>query len=108
MTNTSISSIEQEIARQNLNIKKLEKQLREFKDLSPNKKLAISLHELSCHWNHTDGCGWYYEFKDGQHDWQGSSHGSYLSKAEKLIGKCTECNIAPDTAMQIISMAKGI
>lgn len=30
------------------------------------KELATKLHSILCHWNHIDGCGWYYfSEKDG-------------------------------------------
>ena len=27
----------------------------------PIRTIAIKAHDLFCAWNHTDGCGWYYE-----------------------------------------------
>jgi hypothetical protein len=54
------------------------------------KELAIYLHSNFCHYNHTDGCGWEYEYsKDGngktQHNWTGYSHKDYLEKAAKHL-----------------------
>ena len=43
------------------------------------------LHDKHCHWNHTDGCGWFYAVKDGKHDWSEYGHQDYLKKAKLLI-----------------------
>jgi hypothetical protein len=49
-------------------------------------KLAILIHDHSCGYNHTDGCGWMYEMKNGLHDWNhGEAHYPYLEKARKAI-----------------------
>lgn len=47
--------------------KQLEEELRKRKEeenrlsaLTPERRLAEKLHERLCHWNHTDGCGWFY------------------------------------------------
>lgn len=66
----------------------IEKEQKILEALSPEERLAVRLHESKCTWNHTDGCGWYYEIEKGVHDWNGSSHGTYLQKARKLIGTC--------------------
>lgn len=51
-----------------------------YETLTPTQRAAIYLHERECHWNHTDGCGWYYEVNKGIHDWAGSTHLDYLEK----------------------------
>lgn len=45
------------------------------------KKLAIELHSLFCKDNHTDGCFWYYDIKNEEHNWSSSSHFPYLVMA---------------------------
>ena len=47
------------------------------------KKLATLLHEQFCGFNHTDGCGWYYEEGEGKDPWDGSMYGSHTRWAEK-------------------------
>ena len=49
------------------------------------KKLAIYLHKNFCYANHTDACGWEYEFKKKDHDWSGYSHKHYLDQAAKHL-----------------------
>jgi len=74
---------------------KLEKALEEIKQVkkktleqlasSPYIKIADNLHTILCKWNHTDGCGWYYEESNGVDDWKGQTHSRYLEKAQKLV-----------------------
>lgn len=53
---------------------------------SPAGRMAILLHKCTCHSNHTDQCGWYYEIDtNGVHDWNGSTHKYYWNKACLLI-----------------------
>jgi hypothetical protein len=68
---------------------RLEEKIKKEEDilaaLDPIERLAVELHDAKCTWNHTDGCGWFYEIRDGKHEWAGSSHGAYLKAARKLI-----------------------
>lgn len=53
--------------------------------LPQEKALATALHSLACHWNHTDGCSWFYD-KDTDHDWNRSySKHDYLLKARAVL-----------------------
>ena len=59
-----------------------------FKALPLNQRVAIVLHTNLCHTDHTEGCGWYYEVKDGVHDFSGRGNGSHqhwLSRADKTL-----------------------
>lgn len=45
--------------------------------------LATALHDLLCHWNHTDGCSWHYE--NGLDKWDtGYAHKQYLKQATEI------------------------
>lgn len=60
----------------------------EAQKLTPTQEFAIVLHSKRCRHNHTDGCGWYYEMKDGVHLWNGgpySAHKEYYDKAVKIM-----------------------
>lgn len=58
--------------------------------VSKMKKMAIKLHEMLCHGNHTDYCGWYYEIRDGVHDWNRWEHQHYLIYAHNCyVSKIT-------------------
>lgn len=48
-------------------------------------KMAELLHERFCGWNHTDGCGWFYEFADGRPNWSGYAHSDWLGKAREFL-----------------------
>lgn len=50
----------------------------------PLKDIATRMHEVLCQYNHTDGCGWHYEVKDGVHNWTGWAHARWLKKAHDL------------------------
>lgn len=108
MSSQTIFGIEEQIKKRQQELKDLEGQLVEAKLQSPDKQLATELHGMLCQWNHTDGCGWYYEFKDKKDNWAGSSHGEYLKKAQKLIHKCEQENVTVDQAISLFKLVKGI
>jgi hypothetical protein len=74
--------IEEDIAK--LEVLKVEKT---YKETDENEliKMAIYLHSNFCHHNHTDACGWEYEFNAKGHDWTGYSHKHYLQEAAKHL-----------------------
>ncbi|AGY46703.1 hypothetical protein BigBertha_195 [Bacillus phage BigBertha] len=88
-------------------LEKLEKEQEEFNALSEDKQLAITLHELMCNWNHTDGCGWGYETNGGTHNWDGYAHKKWLEHAQQLIKLCAWDNVDLSTAVEILKMGKG-
>ena len=63
--------------------------------MPPEKKLAVALHELLCHSNHTDGCGWFYEIRNNVHDWNRGTHNDYLQMANRFVIKF-ECTPIPN------------
>lgn len=79
-----------------------------FRDLPEDERLAITLHSLLCHWNHTDGCGWEYEGSGNKTDWNGWAHAEYLKKGRKLLSFCQCNNISTDHAVAILKMSKEI
>ena len=87
---------------------KLEGQLEVAKAESPDQQLARELHGMACTWNHTDGCGWYYEFKNRQDDWSGHAHGEYLTRARVLMGRCEKEGCTVETAMSFYKLIKGL
>jgi len=103
-----IENIESDIEKQKQILKDLEAKLKETKLQSPDKLLAAELHGMLCTYNHTDGCGWYYEFKDKQDLWDRHAHGEYLIKAQKLIGKCSVLKLDPKSAIEIFKMVKSL
>lgn len=57
------------------------------KTYSEEENMAIYLHSVLCHLNHTDMCSWYYEMKhDGlEDDFSKYTHKKYLEKARAVI-----------------------
>lgn len=66
-------------------------------------RLAIVMHDKNCSWNHTDGCGWFYEYSKGEHKWDGHAHKEWLSKARKAKLACDSLGITEDE--KILSLA---
>jgi hypothetical protein len=94
-------------------IAKLQKEIDElqkvdalFLAMTDEEKLAEALHTLLCRWNHTDGCGWHYEIRGGQHDWAGSSHGPYLTKARGVMAFCKSHRLNPNEALDFVKMVQ--
>lgn len=71
------------------------------KEQDVEKKLAIALHNVFCHSNHTDMCSWYYEVSD-EDPWIGYAHKDYLDRAKEIWRICQEEDIKPIIAIKII------
>lgn len=95
---------EQEIAKLQAKIDEIKEEQERIASLSPDKALAESLHNLQCTWNHTDGCGWFYEVSDTYPGgtWNGYAHKRYLDSAKKVMALLPEF-----THGQIISVAEA-
>ena len=72
----------------------------------PDQKLAVTLHDMLCQHNHTDGCGWYYDIRQGIDDWSGSEHGAYMQKVLTLRGFCVNHGITTATAIDLLKLIK--
>ena len=81
-------------------LEKEEAKLADFKKLTPAKQLAVELHESQCHWNHTDGCFWFYGRDDDAQNWESDrTRKDYLEKSEALL-KITDY----ETVIKIINV----
>jgi len=80
---SDIDSIKDRLAEIENEKRELEAKLRIEENLTPEKKLAVYLHEKFCAANHTDGCGWFYE--KGNDIWNGHMHSYWLKEAKILI-----------------------
>ena len=85
---------------------KLEAADKAFRELAPEYRLAITLHEMMCHHNHIDGCGWEYESTCGKPDWFGYAHSTYLGKARNLFTFCCNHNIGVDDAVEMLKLVQ--
>ncbi len=72
--------------------------LDELNQMPEIKEVATELHELLCHWNHTDGCGWFYD----KGDWSEYSRKEYLEKAEAVLA-ITDT----DTVLKVIKASRN-
>lgn len=88
------------IARLERQIAQLREEKAQAERMSPERKLATALHDLMCHYNHTDGCDWYYSKNFDSH-----AHGVYLEKARKMIRWCDEVGISPVLAQTVLEVA---
>lgn len=95
-------------------IKELEQQITNLKaedeylqSLTPVEKVAIALHSAFCIGNHTDGCSWFYEMKNGIDDWNGNTHDRYLTKATLVLAFCNTHKIMTQDAIDLMKIAHG-
>jgi len=102
MTNENIKKEREEINKRLQELNVIEKEIN-----IPLQKLAIELHSIHCRWNHTDGCGWFYEICDGSHTWTSASHLGYYKDAEKLAKTFEENNINLEGATNVLRIMNG-
>lgn len=104
------------IARLRAEADQLEAADKAFAELPEDQRLAITLHELLCHWNHTDGCSWEYEYLakpqgwvgKSAPDWNGHAHSRYLAKARTMLTCCKNAGITADVAVNILKITKEL
>jgi hypothetical protein len=85
-----------------------------FSELPEDERLAITLHDLLCHSNHVDACGWEYEYLEKPRgwegpsvpDWKGHAHSRYLIKARRVQTCCRENHVSVDGAIAIMKIAQ--
>lgn len=98
---SAINKLQEQILKQRRELQELEEKLELAKQEDPVLAFARDLHDMTCHHNHIDGCGWHYESRNGQEDWNGHAHGQYLTKARNLIAMCKQHKITTDAALEI-------
>jgi hypothetical protein len=103
MSNLSISDLEVKLREARAAVTELEQTL---KAASPDKQLAEELHNIQCHWNHTDGCDWYYEISDNIVNWDGQAHGEYLKRARRMICACEAEGIDPKVVVSLFKILR--
>lgn len=105
MRKESAYDIDQEIKETEAKLEELRGKRNKLSMMSPEQRVAIFLHDHTCHADHNDGhCGWGYEVTaKGGHSWDGSAHKRYFEKAEKLVEL-----IGEETAIQVVNILKGV
>ena len=71
-------------------IAKIDAEMAKLDMLAPIEQFTISLHEKFCCGNHSSGCVWLYEIRNGIHDWTRSVHIQWLNHARWINGEMTE------------------
>lgn len=104
----SIAELEKEIAEKTAEIDRLKKAEEELDKLGVEYKMAIRLHECLCHHNHTDGCGWHYEIKNGIHDWNGREHQFWLFMTKNFYSRLAAENISEEIAFKVFSIFQNL
>ena len=54
-------------------------------ELEHLRPLAKKMHNILCPYNHCDACGWGYEVKDGEDNWDGYEHDRWLSRVQEIL-----------------------
>lgn len=82
-----MSRIDDEIKDAEEKVRKLKakKEKLETMKVEPRHNVAVQLHSLFCHSEHTESCGWFYEMDNEVDDWSRDTHARYLDKAERFI-----------------------
>ena len=97
------NELQDEIVELETKLKQAKRQLILLNTDSSLTNLASKLHTLLCGYNHIDGCGWFYEFHNGEEDWGGYTHSDYLNIAKKVAEK-----VSADEAVKVIdAIQKG-
>lgn len=104
-TATQIAELEEKL--ENLRRQKLIED-EAARSLTPEQKLAIVMHNTMCPHNHADGCGWYYEVKNGIHDWRQPTHGLWLDRAGRFAHFCTNRSVSFETAEALVAHLHNI
>lgn len=98
---SQINKIEKEIIEKTASLEELKSKKKLLEDGDP-KGVAEFLHLKFCHFNHTDGCSWFYE-----KDWdnRSSTKAEWLSKAYKLIRMSQNFKIPVHQVLRLIQLA---
>jgi hypothetical protein len=77
-----------------------------FRALPEDERLAITLHSMLCHANHTDGCSWGYEESGDKTEWNGYAHKRYLEKSRRVLVFTHSQSITVDSVIELINLVK--
>jgi hypothetical protein len=100
----TVSDLELEIARHKREVEELERKLEVLRQESSTHVLAREFHSILCTHNHTDGCSWFYETKQGMDDWTGYAHDEYLKKAILLYCWCYDHGVSTTNALNLLKL----
>lgn len=97
----TIARLEREIAEKSEQLAAARLHVERLKANDP-QAIAEALHSSECHWNHTDGCSWFYEKWDGPHN---TTRMEWFAKAQTLIEWAHEHGIEVSLAVEIRTLS---
>lgn len=102
----TVSDLKREIDRHKREVEELERKLEVLSQESKETSVARELHSMLCTHNHTDGCSWFYETKQGMDDWTGYAHGEYLGKATQLVRWCDDHGVSTTAVQNLLKLIR--
>lgn len=84
---TNLSEIDSTISSAENTVEALKAHKEVVSGMTEAKKLAVELHN-GCRTPITT-CGWFYEFNDSEHNWDGVKHKQYLDAATRILSVTT-------------------
>lgn len=105
MNRRNPTKVAAEIASARAQLETLEAEWKALNSLTPLERLATMLHDSTCTWNHTDGCGWWYESWNGATPAGNSTRSGYLLKASILVNKS---GLQPETIAKVLEIWQEI
>ena len=95
MGNNIGTELERTVIKARQELAAAEAKLADFQAMEPAKQLATTIHDKTCHMEHTETCGWFYE-----NDWnQGWTKKRYLRQANKILEV-----VDFDEAMKVVAL----
>lgn len=102
-----VKDFDAEIAEHQRAIKELDAERAAFGAMTEDQQLAMSLHDAFCRWNHTDGCGWFYEVHKGIDDWDGHSHARWLTNV-KAVRAQLPADYTNETIIKVVRSVRNL
>ncbi|MFA5407283.1 MAG: hypothetical protein WC343_00760 [Bacilli bacterium] len=78
-------TVYEQIAEHEDALEKLYAERDELEKMTPRQRLAVYIHEKTCHHDHIETCAWFYEIDEDGHNWDGFSHKRMLTVADTLL-----------------------
>lgn len=82
-------------------VERIEQEIAARNDLTEEQRFAIDLHDATCHQDHTERCGWFYD--NGPYMWENGTHKRYLLKAREVLKV-----VDAETVMKVLKAVRGI
>lgn len=96
MHSPAVNKMDKAIEKLEADLQKLRGEREAMIKMPANQKLAIQLHSSTCFGDYSEHCGWFWEIKDGVHDWSRDSHKRRLHSANIIIDKMKQLGIEED------------